>query len=174
MDKIAISKNDICQLINGSDLGVKALLLKDDNQIVIARGCFGLVFDLNKNLTELFPDHPELEAVVFEGLIKQYRHQIKFKMPDAEYFKNHGKVEFSKDVLMISDSPCCGFWIGYNVKNGQYYLTLENCLVRAPMEIIDFNVPTFKLKGDDVNIINSFIKSTFYKPIIDLNFVLGD
>lgn len=174
MAKIAISKNDICQLINGSDLGVKALLLKDDNQIVIARGCFGLVFDLNKDLTELFPDHPELEAVVFEGLIKQYRSMINFKMPDAEYFKKHNKQEFSKDVLMISDCFCDGFWLGYDIISDDYLLTLEDYSVRAPLDIKFYLVKPVPFKGKEYEELDNFIKSTYYRGIIDLNFTLGD
>ena len=174
MAKIAISKNDICQLINGSDLGVKALLLKDDNQIVIARGCFGLVFDLNKDLTELFPDHPELEAVVFEGLIKQYRSMINFKMPDAEYFKKHNKQEFSKDVLMISDCFCDGFWLGYDIISDDYLLTLEDYSVRAPLDIKIYLVKPVTYKGKEDEELSNFIKSTYYRGIIDLNFELGD
>lgn len=170
MAKIAISKNDICQLINGSDLGVKALLLKDDNQIVIARGCFGLVFDLNKDLTELFPDHPELEAVVFEGLIKQYRSMINLKMPDAEYFKKHNKQEFSKDVLMISDC----FWLGYDTRSDDYLLTWEDYSVRAPLDIKFYLVRPVTFKGKAYEELDNFIKSTYYRGIIDLNFVLGD
>lgn len=174
MAKIAISKNDICQLINGSDLGVKALLLKDDKQIVIARGCFGLVFDLNKDLTELFPDHPELEAVVFEGLIKQYRSMINLKMPDAEYFKKHNKQEFSKDVLMISDCFCDGFWLGYDTRSDDYLLTWEDYSVRAPLDIKFYLVRPVTFKGKAYEELDNFIKSTYYRGIIDLNFVLGD
>lgn len=174
MTKIAISKNDICQLINGSDLGVKALLLKDDNQIVIACGCFGLEFDLNQDLTKLFEDHPELEAVVFEGLIKQYRSMINFKMPDAEYFKEHNKQEFSKDVLMISDCFCDGFWLGYDIRSDDYLLTWEDYSVRAPLDIKFYLVKPVPFKGKEYEELDNFIKSTYYRGIIDLNFVLGE
>lgn len=174
MTKIAISKNDICQLINGSDLGVKALLLKDDNQIVIARGCFGLEFDLNQDLTKLFEDHPELEAVVFEGLIKQYRSMINFKMPDAEYFKEHNKQEFSKDVLMISDCFCDGFWLGYDIRSDDYLLTWEDYSVRAPLDIKFYLVKPVPFKEKEYEELDNFIKSTYYRGIIDLNFVLGE
>lgn len=174
MTKIKISKKEICKIINNSDLGVKALLLKDDNQIVIARGCFGLVFDLNKDLTALFPDHPELEAVVFEGLIKQYRRKIKLKIPDAEYFRKHNKKEVSKNILKISDGLFDDFWIGYDVRTDDYLLTLEDYSVRVPLDIKYYIVQPITFKGKEDGELRSFIKSTYYRGIIDLNFELGD
>ena len=176
MTKIKISKKDICKIINESDLVFKAISLK--NRIFVYQGCLGIEVEFNKAWI-MSPKSPEIEAVVFEKLIKQYRHKIKFKIPDAEYFRKHNKKEVSKNILKISDGLFDDFWfddfwIGYDVRTDDYLLTLEDYSVRVALDIKYYIVQPITFKGKEDGELRSFIKSTYYRGIIDLNFELGD